>query len=81
MKLQSAWNARAKLRAEGDKLWAEGDKLRAEGDELWAEAVLAAHGNVTIEWRWNTEISQRDCVLGNGDRYTAEMAGETNGEA
>ena len=52
MKLQIAWNARLKLRAEGDKLraesaklWVEGDKLWAEGAKLWAEgAKLSAEG-------------------------------------
>ena len=52
LSLEFVWNIRAKLRAEGAKLWAEGDKLwaegaklRAEGDKLWAEgAKLRAEG-------------------------------------
>jgi hypothetical protein len=59
VKLQTAWTARLKLRAEGDKLraegakvwagaakvWAEGDKLWAEGAKLWAEGdKLRAEG-------------------------------------
>jgi hypothetical protein len=61
-----------KLRAEGSKYWAEGDKLRAEGnklraegDKLWAEAVIAVHGNVTMEWK-----SSAHCVLGTGEEFT-----------
>ncbi|MFA5936565.1 MAG: hypothetical protein WC822_01665, partial [Candidatus Paceibacterota bacterium] len=58
----------SKLRAEGDKLWAEGDKLYAEGDKLWAEAILAVHGNITLEWKsWDW------CVLGNGEEYKGEQ--------
>lgn len=34
--LRFVWNIRAKLRAEGDK--------------LWAEAVIEVHGNVFIKW-------------------------------
>ena len=45
MKLQIAWNARLKLRADGDKLWAGGDKLWADGDKLRANgAKLRAEG-------------------------------------
>jgi len=44
--LQTAWNKRNKLRAEGDKLWAEGSKLRAEGNKLVAEGdKLYAEGS------------------------------------
>ena len=46
MKLSVQWNARLKLRAEGDKLWAEGNKLWAEGNKLRAEGnKLRAEGN------------------------------------
>jgi hypothetical protein len=53
VKLQTAWTARLKLRAEAAKVWAEaakvwaeGDKLRAEGAKLWAEGdKLRAEGD------------------------------------
>jgi hypothetical protein len=43
--LTAAWQERAKLRAEGDKLW-------AEGNLCWANAVIAEHGPKT-EIKWN----------------------------
>jgi hypothetical protein len=59
--LQSIWNIRLKLKAEGDKLWTEGDKLDAEGDKLWAEGVLAVYGNIKMKWEFN------------GEKYTCEL--------
>ena len=80
LKLSAAWSVRLKLRAEGDKLRAEGDKLRAEGDKLWAEgdklwadAVIAAYGNITLEWSWTTVHGV--CRLENGDVYGADEGG------
>jgi hypothetical protein len=83
--LQVAWESRlklwaegSKLRAEGDKLWAEGsklwaegDKLWAEGDKLWAETILAIHGNIKIEWRWNEAAEDDDCILETGEHFAA----------
>jgi len=67
LSLSFVWGVRAKLRAEGDKLRAEGAKLWAEGDKLWAEGVIAAFGNITIEWKnFNSEKSDCECHLGNG---------------
>lgn len=58
------WKLRLMLRAKGNTLWAkgntlwaEGDTLKAEGDTLRAEAVIAAYGNVTIEWHSNTKCT------------------------
>ena len=87
LKLSAAWSVRLKLRAEGDKLRAEGDKLRAEGDKLraegdklwaegdklWADAVIAAYGNITLEWSWTTVHGV--CRLENGDVYGADEGG------
>ena len=61
-----------KLYAEGNKLYAEGDKLRAEGDKLWAEAIIECYGNITLEWVYNAETQQDDCVLENGKRFVME---------
>ena len=73
----------SKLRAEGSKLWAEGNKLmaesnklRAEGNKLWAEAILAAYGNVTLSWTWQTEHGE--CTLENGDRYAEDQSAEAD---
>ena len=76
------WAEAAKLRAEGDKLraegaklwaesyklWAEGAKLWAESYKLWAEAVLAAYGNVEIDWS-----KSPDCIV-EGVTYKANKA-------
>ena len=67
LKLSLAWSKRLKLRAEGDKLRAEGAKLRAEGNKLWAEAIIAAYGNITLSWSWETDHGE--CTLENGDHY------------
>ena len=58
------WAEGDKLRAEGDKLLAEGNKLRAEGDKLWAEGVIAAYGNVTIEWH-----SAMSCTVNGTEKF------------
>ena len=77
MKLQIAWNARLKLRADGDKLWAEGtklwaegDKLWDEGDKLWAEAIIKVHGNIKLEWKWRGNAL--DCELGTGEVFRGD---------
>ncbi len=62
-----------KLCAEGDKLWAEGNKLRAEGDKLWAKAIIEAHGNIRLEWKWNSTSHDYDCHLENGEVYGREI--------
>jgi hypothetical protein len=81
LNLQFIWNYRLRLRAEGDKLWAEGnklhaegnklraegDKLRAEGDKLWAEAIIAAYGNIKLEWIYRG--CDYDCRLENGELF------------
>ena len=65
MKLKVQWQARLKLRAEGDKLWAEGHKLRAEGDKVWAEGdKLRAEG---------------DKLRAEGDKLWAEAILEVHG--
>lgn len=69
-KLNEAWAARKKLRAEGTKLIAEGDKLRAEGNKLWDEAVLEVHGNINYEWRFNAKSNIYDCVLETGEIFS-----------
>ena len=53
MKLQIAWNARLKLRADGDK--------------LWAEAIIAEYGNIPMEWIWRGKSYA--CKLESGDVY------------
>ena len=65
-----------KLRAEGAQLWAEGDQLRAESDKLWADAILAAYGNITLSWTWETEHGE--CTLENGDRYAEDQSEEAD---
>jgi hypothetical protein len=77
MKLEKQWRERLKLYAEGNKLWsegnklwAEGDKLWAEGDKLWAEAILAAYGNIKLEWKWRGDVL--DCELENGEIYRGD---------
>jgi hypothetical protein len=66
-KLKSAWEARLKLYAEGDKLWAEGNRLRAEGNKLWVEAILKCHGNIKLEWKaWD------HCILETGEEFKGE---------
>ena len=75
--LQSVWNIRIrmraegdKLRVEGDKLWAEGYKLRAEGDRLWAEAILEVCGNIKLEWKnWDSEKQDSECHLETGEVF------------
>jgi hypothetical protein len=74
LQLATAWSARLKLRAEGDKLraegdklWAEGAKIWAEGDKLWAEAVISSYGNIMVSWSWRTRYGE--CTLENGDVY------------
>ena len=55
-----------KLCAEGNKLRAEGNKLCAEGDKLWAETILAVCGNVTMNWKSETE-----CVVDGKHTFAA----------
>ena len=63
MKLKAQWQLRLKLRAEGDK-------LRAEGEKFWAEAILAAYGNIKLEWKWRGDVL--DCELENGEIYRGD---------
>jgi len=59
-----------KLHADGDKLYDEGDKLWAEGDKLWAEAILAAHGNIKMEWKnWSDDKRSYECHLETGEVF------------
>ena len=68
--LDFVWGIRLQLRVEGNKLRAEGDKLWAEGDKLWAEGVIAAHGNITMEWKnWNKDKQDYECHLGTGEVF------------
>ena len=81
--LKTAWKKRARLKAEGDKLWAdcdklraEGDKLRAERDKLWAEgdklwacAILKIKGNIKIKWTYVSEKSDYRCTLETGEVF------------
>ena len=60
------WGFRLKLWDEGDKLCAEGNKLCAEGDKLWAETILAVCGNVTMNWKSETE-----CVVDGKHTFAA----------
>ena len=71
VKLQNAWTARLKLRAEGAKLRAEGDKLRAEGAKLWAEVIIEVHGNITLEWTWRGDVEV--CTLGTGETFRGDQ--------
>ena len=78
VKLQNAWTARLKLRAEADKLRAEGDKLRAEGaklwtegDKLWAEVIIEVHGNITLKWTWRGDVL--DCYLETGETFRGDQ--------
>ena len=64
VKLQNAWTARLKLRAEGSKLWAEGDRLLAE-------AILEAHGNITLEWKERGDVL--DCYLETGETFRGDQ--------
>ena len=57
VKLQNAWTARLKLRAEGDK--------------LWAEMIIAVHGNITLEWKWRGDVW--DCHLGTGEIFRGDQ--------
>ena len=64
------WAEGNKLCAEGNKLCAEGNKLWAEGEKLWAEGIIAAFGNITVEWKnYNKEKHDYECHLGNGEVY------------
>ena len=75
--LEFVWEIRMRFRAEGNKLWAEGnklwaegDKLRAEGDKLWAEGILAAHGNIKLEWEnWHEDKQSYECHLETGEVF------------
>ena len=58
--LERVWKKRLKLRAEGDKLYAEGNKL-------WTGAILAAKGNITIEWI--NRNGHWDCKLETGEIF------------
>jgi hypothetical protein len=72
--LKFVWGIYIKLREEGAKLRAKGDKLWAKGDKLWAEGVLAAYGNVTIEWK-----SATHCIVDGTDEYTEILLTSTKG--
>ena len=63
LKLQIQWNARLKLRAEGDK-------LKTEGDKLWAEGILDVYGNIKLEWK--IRDNNFDCHLENGENCTIQ---------
>jgi hypothetical protein len=86
LKLQSQWETRLKLYAEGNKLYAEGHKLNAEGNKLYAEGhklnaeghKLYAEGDIQwyaaiIEAYGNiaVEFKGKSCVVG-GDEYTIQ---------
>lgn len=60
--LETAWNKR-------DKLWAEGAKLKAEGDKLWAEAIIKIKGNIKIEWEWIPSKESYRCKLETGEIF------------
>ena len=64
------WAEGNKICAEGNKLRAEGDKLRAEGDKLWAESIIAAHGNIKLEWKnWHEDKQSCECWLETGEKF------------
>lgn len=80
MRLAFAWNARRKLRAEGEKLqaksndlWDETRTFRAEGEKLWAEGEkLQAEGDrlwaeAILETYGNVTLEWRwnEAALGN----------------
>ena len=64
LKLQTQWENRNKLYAEGYKLYAEGYKLRAEGDIQWFATVIASYGNVPVIWKNNNCIIEGDEYIG-----------------
>lgn len=64
--LTFAWGVRLRFLAVEDRLWAEADTIRAEADALWAEAVIAAHGNIKIEW-----TQTGSCRLETGEEFRA----------
>ena len=85
LKLQTEWETRLKLRAEGDKLCVEGSKLYAEGDKLCVEGSkvyaegdkLNAEGDIqwfdaVIKTYGNVVVSWKglNCVI-EGDEYKA----------
>ena len=49
--------------------WAERAKLRAEGAKLWAEAILEIKGNIKIEWTWISEKNDYKCKLETGEEF------------
>lgn len=64
------WREGAKLRAEGYTLLIEGDQLRDDADNGWGEAVIACHGNIALEWRWNVASNDYDCILESGEVFS-----------
>ena len=81
LKLQTQWQARLKLWAEGDKLWAKAQKLRAkaqklraESDKLRAEAIIETYGDIEVEWK--DRAGNYDCELENGEVYRWDDTGE-----
>ena len=75
--LAKEWDKRVRGFVEGDKVHADGDKLYVEAYKLfarsnklyaetasgWRKAVIAKHGDITMEWK------NGECHLGNGDVY------------
>lgn len=70
--LKCIWRRYLQLCAEGDELWGESIKLWAEGEKLWRESVMAAYGNVTMEWK-----SATHCIVDHTDEYQATAEGHT----
>jgi len=49
--------------------WNKRLKLWAEGNKLWSEAIIEAFGNITLEWKYNSEKDDYECHLENGEVY------------
>ena len=49
--------------------WKKRAKLRAEGDKLWAEAIIEIKGNIQIEWTWVPEKQSSRCTLETGEVF------------
>jgi hypothetical protein len=67
LSLQAEWKKYLSLRVEVAGLRARAAGLSARADGLWARAVLAIHGDITIEWKYRN--GDFDCKLGNGELY------------
>jgi len=73
LKLRSQINL---LKSDGSILRAKGQKLVDKANIVWANAVYAARGNIRVQWEWNNNALEYDCILDTGEVFIAIKRGD-----